>query len=241
MNKSFITNSLALAIALTGHILAEPIVFAIGLFALSGAVTNWIAVHMLFEKVPFLYGSGVIPAHFEEFKQGINKLMMEQFFTEENIDRFLSSQQSPSQALVLAPVIEKVDLAPAFNNLVDVIEQSSFGGMLAMVGGREALMPLKQPFIDKMKTSMVEISESPAFNELVKDTVESPAVVGNIRDKVSDIIVQRLNELTPQLVKEIVQDMIKKHLGWLVVWGRSFRRINWLYRRTDEYILAMAK
>ena len=35
---------------------------------------------MLFEKVPFLYGSGVIPAHFEEFKQGINNLMMEQFF-----------------------------------------------------------------------------------------------------------------------------------------------------------------
>ena len=222
MNKSLITNSLALLLTAAGHILAEPIVFAIGLFALSGAVTNWIAVHMLFEKVPFLYGSGVIPAHFEEFKQGINKLMMEQFFTEENIDRFLSSQQSPSQALVLAPVIEKVDLEPAFNNLVDVIEQSSFGGMLAMVGGREALMPLKQPFIDKMKTSMVEISESPAFNELVKDTVESPAVVGNIRDKVSDIIVQRLNELTPQLVKEIVQDMIKKHLGWLVVWGGVF-------------------
>ncbi|MBO9490407.1 DUF445 domain-containing protein [Endozoicomonas sp. G2_1] len=222
MNKSLITNSLALLLTAAGHILAEPIVFAIGLFALSGAVTNWIAVHMLFEKVPFLYGSGVIPAHFEEFKQGINNLMMEQFFTEENIDRFLSSQQSPSQALVLAPVIEKVDLEPAFNNLVDVIEQSSFGGMLAMVGGREALMPLKQPFIDKMKTSMVEISESPAFNELVKDTVESPAVVGNIRDKVSDIIVQRLNELTPQLVKEIVQDMIKKHLGWLVVWGGVF-------------------
>lgn len=222
MNKSLITNSLALLLTAAGHILAEPIVFAIGLFALSGAVTNWIAVHMLFEKVPFLYGSGVIPAHFEEFKQGINNLMMEQFFTEENIDRFLSSQQSPSQALVLAPVIEKVDLEPAFNNLVDVIEQSSFGGMLAMVGGREALIPLKQPFIDKMKTSMVEISESPAFNELVKDTVESPAVVGNIRDKVSDIIVQRLNELTPQLVKEIVQDMIKKHLGWLVVWGGVF-------------------
>lgn len=222
MNKSLITNSLALLLTAAGHILAEPIVFAIGLFALSGAVTNWIAVHMLFEKVPFLYGSGVIPAHFEEFKQGISNLMMEQFFTEENIDRFLSSQQSPSQALVLAPVIEKVDLAPAFNNLVEVIEQSSFGGMLAMVGGREALMPLKQPFIDKMKTSMVEISESPTFNELVKDAIESPAVVGNIRDKVSDIIVQRLNELTPQLVKEIVQDMIKKHLGWLVVWGGVF-------------------
>jgi len=25
--------------------------------------------------------------------------------------------------------------------------------------------------------------------------------------------------MTPQMVKEIVQTMIRKHLGWLVVWG----------------------
>jgi hypothetical protein len=25
--------------------------------------------------------------------------------------------------------------------------------------------------------------------------------------------------MTPQLVKEIVQDMIREHLGWLVIWG----------------------
>ena len=66
--------------------MAQPIVFSVGLFALSGAVTNWLAVHMLFEKVPGLYGSGVIPARFEEFKLAIRHLMMEQFFTEENID-----------------------------------------------------------------------------------------------------------------------------------------------------------
>ena len=39
-------------------------------FALSGGITNWIAIHMLFEKIPF-YGSGVIPKRFEEFKTGI--------------------------------------------------------------------------------------------------------------------------------------------------------------------------
>jgi hypothetical protein len=43
---------------------------------------------MLFEKVPGLYGSGVIPARFEDFKDGIRELIMQQFFTEENIDRF---------------------------------------------------------------------------------------------------------------------------------------------------------
>ena len=38
---------------------------------------------MLFEKVPGLYGSGVVPSRFEEFKEGIRSLIMTQFFTED--------------------------------------------------------------------------------------------------------------------------------------------------------------
>ncbi len=30
---------------------------------------------------------------------------------------------------------------------------------------------------------------------------------------------KRLEELTPTMVKEIIQQMIRIHLGWLVVWG----------------------
>lgn len=43
----------------------------------------------------------------------------------------------------LAPVIEKVDLDPAFDALVVTVEQSSLGGMLAMFGGSDAITPLK--------------------------------------------------------------------------------------------------
>ena len=50
-----------------------------GLFALSGGNTNWLAIHMLFERVPGFYGSGVIQLRFDEFKMGIRKLIMEQF------------------------------------------------------------------------------------------------------------------------------------------------------------------
>ena len=122
----------------------------------------------------------------------------------------------------LTPVIEKIDLSPAFNNLVEVIEQSSFGPMLAMVGGSEAIQPMREPFIEKMKASIQEISQSEEFNTLLREELEQPNIIAGMRDKVSDIIEKRLNELTPQLVKEIVQAMIKKHLGWLVVWGGVF-------------------
>lgn len=222
MNKSIITNIIALLATLVGYLSAQPVVFTVGLFALSGAITNWMAIHMLFEKVPLLYGSGVIPARFEEFKAAIRTLMMEQFFTKENIERFVSDSSEKASTIDLTSVIAKVDLSPAFNSLVEVIEQSSFGPMLAMVGGSEAIQPMKEPFIEKMKSSIQEISQSEQFNSLLRQELEQPTMVAGMRDKVSDIIEKRLNELTPQLVKEIIQAMIKKHLGWLVVWGGIF-------------------
>lgn len=222
MNKAFITNLIALACIVIGYYLAELVVLTVGLFAFSGAVTNWLAIHMLFEKVPGLIGTGVIPARFEEFKAAIKSMMMEQFFTDENIDKFLSSGPSVATDLHLAPVIEKVDLAPAFDDLVEVIMQSSFGGMLGMFGGQEALKPLKEPFQEKMKASLVTMTQTEEFSALLKSEIEQPAVLSDIKSKVSAIIESRLEELTPQLVKQIIQDMIKQHLGWLVVWGGVF-------------------
>ncbi|MDI5848579.1 DUF445 domain-containing protein [Shewanella xiamenensis] len=221
MNKSLVTNVLAAICVILGYVLSLPILFNVGLFALSGAVTNWLAVYMLFEKVPGLYGSGVVPSRFEEFKLGIAHLMMKQFFTAENIDRFLSEKEGISQ-IDLAPVIEKVDLAPSFDALVNTVAQSSFGGMLAMFGGTEALMPLKEPFIEKMKASLVDMAESEQFRGLLKQELEQPNVMADLQQKIANIVEQRLNELTPQMVKQIVQEMIQTHLGWLVVWGGVF-------------------
>ncbi len=84
MNKSLVTNLLALLAMAVGWFAALPWLWTMGLFAFSGAVTNWLAVHMLFEKVPLLYGSGVIPARFTELKQALHRLVMEQFFSVDN-------------------------------------------------------------------------------------------------------------------------------------------------------------
>ncbi len=222
MNKSFSTNVLTVLVVLAGYFLSNELVFTIGLFAMSGALTNWLAVHMLFEKVPGLYGSGVIPARFEDFKTGIRELMMLQFFTEENIDRFLSDRDGKAAHFDLEPVISKIDMSPAYESLVSVIQESSFGGMLAMVGGTAALVPLKEPFIEKMKLSLIEMSQSDEFDALLREEIEQPDVLAEMRLKIQSIIEQRLDELTPQLVKEIIQRMIKEHLGWLVVWGGVF-------------------
>jgi len=221
MNKSLVTNGLAIIVVVVGYMLQQSIILSVGLFALSGAITNWLAVHMLFEKVPGLYGSGVIPARFEDFKLGIKNLMMVQFFTAENIDRFLKGGEG-SNDLHLAPVIEKVDLSPSFDTLVETIMQSSFGSMLGMFGGEEALKPLKEPFIKNMKISLAEMTQKEEFQQLLRDELEQPDVMTDIRQQVEAIVENRLNELTPELVKDIIQQMIRQHLGWLVVWGGVF-------------------
>ena len=223
MTKNVVTNGVAAVITLLGWYLQQPLVLSVGLFALSGALTNWLAVHMLFEKVPLLYGSGVIPARFEQFKTGIYQLVMTQFFSSDNIDRFLAGkQQNHSQAFDFTPVIEQTDLSPAFDSLVKVVEQSSFGGMLGMFGGTAALTPLKEPFIAKLKLALVDVSQSDEFNQLVLAQLDKPEQLEGIRNQVDIIVQQRLNELTPALVKDIIQQMIRQHLGWLVVWGGVF-------------------
>ena len=222
LNKSLIANFFALAIFASGYLFKNPLILNIGLFALAGAFTNWLAVHMLFEKIPGLYGSGVIPARFEDFKSGIGDLMMQQFFTAENIDRFLSDSAGHAAHFDFAPIIDKVDMEPAYASMVSAVEESSFGSMLGMFGGTAALEPLKDPFISKMKTALIDISQSDKFNELLLLNIEQPKIIDEMRSKVESIIEQRLNELTPQLVKEIIQTMIRQHLGWLVVWGGVF-------------------
>lgn len=221
MNKNLLTNLIALALVLLGWWLAQPLLLSVGLFALAGAITNTLAIHMLFEKVPLLYGSGVIPLRFNEFKTGIRQLVMTQFFNQANIARFLADQDT-QRAFDFAPVIEQTDLSPAFTSLLKVVEQSSFGGMLAMFGGTAALLPLQEPFIAKLKLALTEITQTEHFHQLVQAQLADAGQMQHLTMQAEHIVQQRLEELTPELVKQIMQQMIREHLGWLVVWGGVF-------------------
>jgi uncharacterized membrane protein YheB (UPF0754 family) len=225
VNKSTVTNLIAVIIILTGYICPfyPEITKAIGFFAFSGAITNWLAIHMLFEKVPLLYGSGIIPARFEEFKVSIKKLMMEQFFTLENIEHFIEKQeQEGSNVLNIKPLLNAVDYEKIYEGLVSSIMNSSFGSMLMMMGGEEALLPLKQSFIEKMQHTLQDMVESDRFKHALQQSLNAHKIGEELTGKIEDVIDKRLSELTPQMVKEIVQAIIKEHLGWLVVWGGVF-------------------
>ena len=223
MNKNLITNIVAFIIAFSGYLLGINELFIVGLFALSGAITNSLAIHMLFEKIPFLYGSGVITERFEEFKSSIYSMMMDQFFTKEHLINFFSSElEENSPKINFNELLDKTDFTPAFESLKSAVMESSFGNMLGMFGGEAALEPLREPFAKKMKSAMNKIVHTDSFQNTLHKALSSDRIADDIHKKVSEIVIKRLDELTPYMVKEIVQKMIKEHLGWLVVWGGVF-------------------
>ena len=127
-NKSLVTNLVAIAIIAAAYFspYQAELLKSIGFFALSGAITNWLAIFMLFEKVPLLYGSGVIPNRFEEFKTSIKQLMMDQFFTPRNIEQFIEKEeQQGGHVLNLEPLLNAVDYDRIYEGLVSAIMEST--------------------------------------------------------------------------------------------------------------------
>jgi uncharacterized membrane protein YheB (UPF0754 family) len=190
-----------------------------GLFALSGAITNQLAIHMLFERVPFLYGSGVIEKNFETFKASIAQMIMKQFFTKEQLSRFFEEEE---KNIDLAPLVDNADFSPAFDALSVTVMESKFGGAISMFGGEEALEGLREPFSRKLKSAVTSIVSSEAFKAQLNHHIQNSALSDDMIDSVENLIHKRLDELTPKMVKELVQELIKEHLGWLVVWGGVF-------------------
>ena len=212
MNKPIVSNLLALGILLFSFI-DTPVsgyCFSVGMFALSGGITNWLAIHMLFEKIPFIVGSGVIEIQFEAFKKGIKQLILKEFFNRKNIEIIYEDLRNDA--------VNKINLSfnedEIFNSFIDVLEKSSLSKTLEMFGGAKILEPLKNPLVAKFKQILIELIDKQDDNNY--DDIKT------LEGKITSVINDKLNELTPQRVEEIMQDMIRQHLGWLVVWGAIF-------------------
>ena len=103
-------------------------------------------------------------------------------------------------------IVDKVDFDRVFAGLIEAIEASKLGSMLAMVGGKEALEPLREPVTIKLKDIIAELATESTDGEASSDFTRV------LVEKVEHIIDSRLDELTPENVKIIVQNMIRKHL-----------------------------
>lgn len=220
LNKSFLTNLIAAIVFVSSYLAPEFIgrnaLMLASLFALSGAVTNWLAIYMLFEKIPGLYGSGVIALRFHQFKESIRALIMENFFTEENFIKV--TQGALPHTIQPELILDKIDFDKVFNSFVMVIKDSSYGGMFKLFGGEKIFEPLQKPFKLEFEKQASEILSNIDIASVLRKETD----FDTFKSKISAMVDTTLNELTPQRVKKIVEDMMRTHLGWLVVWGGVF-------------------
>ncbi len=219
ISKSTLTDIVSVSLIGIGFAsYVDPILYT-GLFAFSGAITNQLAIFMLFNKVPFLYGSGVIEENFESFKASIKDMIMKQFFTKEQLTAFFQGEE---RKIDLAPLVESADFSPAFNALSQSVMESKLGNMLNMFGGEQALESLKEPFSRKLKSAVVGIVSSETFKAQINHHLENSSLNDDILNTIEELITSRLNDLTPSMVSDLVHELIHTHLGWLVVWGGIF-------------------
>ena len=222
MSKSLLTDLFSILLIGVAFVVPQAYHDAVlftGLFAFSGAVTNQLAIHMLFEKVPFLYGSGVIEKNFDTFKLSIKEMMMKQFFTKEQLEAFFHQEE---QKIDLVPLVENTDFSPAFDALSKTVMESKFGGAVSLFGGESALEGLREPFSKKLRSAVSAIVSSSVFKAQLEHHIQGSALSEDMLVSIDELITKRLEELSPTMVKALVQELIKEHLGWLVVWGGVF-------------------
>ncbi len=221
-SKSTLTDTVSLLLIALGMLTVEPYASPLlytGLFAFSGAVTNQLAIYMLFNRVPLLYGSGVIENNFESFKNSIKTMIMKQFFNQEQIQAFFNQEK---QRINLAPLVESADFSPAFVALKQSVMESKLGNALNLFGGEQALDSLEEPFSKKLQSAVIKIVDSKSFKNQLEHHLNQSSLSEDLHKRIEALITQRLDELTPKMVNDLVHELIHNHLGWLIVWGGVF-------------------
>ncbi len=221
-SKSTLTDTVSLLLIGLGMLTVEPYASPLlytGLFAFSGAVTNQLAIYMLFNRVPLLYGSGVIENNFESFKNSIKTMIMKQFFNQEQIQAFFNQEK---QRINLAPLVESADFSPAFVALKQSVMESKLGNALNLFGGEQALDSLEEPFSKKLQSAVIKIVDSKSFKNQLEYHLSQSSLSEDLHKRIEALITQRLDELTPKMVNDLVHELIHNHLGWLIIWGGVF-------------------
>lgn len=215
--KGNVSNLISLALLLAGlwgraeGVAGSEWVLAVGLFGFAGGATNWLAVKMLFDRVPLLYGSGVIPARFRAIREAVKDAIMRYFFDEEYLARFFAERMAGEDAK------EKVQTALASAEVDEIIDRkleelaASPQGMMIQLVGTQRVKPLVKQFVIDVGSEIAPLLAGGMGTE-----------ASAMRAQVDGLLATKLEELTPDRVKEMMEEVIREHLGWLIVWGNVF-------------------
>ncbi len=221
LDKGSISSLISLGLLIAGWFGARYAVtgsgwlLAAGLFGFAGGMTNWLAVKMLFDPVPLLYGSGVIPARFREIRAQIRDLILRHFFSDDQLSRHMhwhcgNGDPDPEMERLVQALMQSSEVDAAIDRKLAELVQSPLGMVLQIAGARR-VKPLVREFLGEAGQAL-----APRLQRELNAKVLDPAL---LRERVDQLLAARLEELSPDMVKKMMEEVIREHLGWLVVWG----------------------
>ncbi|XRB15161.1 DUF445 domain-containing protein [Pseudoscourfieldia marina] len=195
-------------------------IFYFGLFGFAGGITNWIAIKMLFDEIPGVYGSGIIPKQFKQIRTTIKRMVMETFFEPKFLEKQLRERlskyaNSDAAREAVSSLMSTPEFESALDEKLNQFGSGMTGTMLKMLGLDPMVMkPYVKPFVEGVAEDCAPF--------LAQMLAEGNLPVLQLRDEVDRLMEERLKELTAEKVKALVEDIMREHLGWLVVWGVIF-------------------
>ncbi|KAJ6254318.1 hypothetical protein M0813_12501 [Anaeramoeba flamelloides] len=239
LTKGTISNSITFFFLILGLILIKTntknenqqtfgqYLLAFGLFGFAGGVTNWLAVKMLFDKIGYgkyyLPGSAIIPHRFKAIRETVKNTIMKTFFDEDYLKKYISKKfneimtssdlniEEKLKNILESPKVEKI-----IDQKLDDLKNKPEGLVLVMMGIEPSkLKPLILPFI---------VNAAKDFAPLLLSAFDPKKFIKirKVRRELDKLMTEKLKELTPPIVKKLMEDVIREHLGWLIVWGCVF-------------------
>eukprot|EP00753_Platysulcus_tardus_P020543 PLAT8199.1.p1 GENE.PLAT8199.1~~PLAT8199.1.p1 ORF type:complete len:293 (+),score=133.02 PLAT8199.1:46-924(+) len=204
-------------------------VLSFGLFGFAGGFTNWLAVKMLFDRVPFLIGSGIIPRRFQEIRRTVKDTIMKTFFdldylAEQMKTRAGQLMESFDLAERLVAVLDDPEIDAIILDKLKGVAATPEGMMLNMAagffpGGQEAGLAAIAGMVKPMLSGFArEVAPKLMASFDITETLPPERV----RDEIDALMTEKLRMLTPEVVKALMEEVIRTHLGWLIVWGNVF-------------------
>jgi len=241
LNKGSISNLATFSVMLLGMMMtaatkaehacpAEPETFgqamarwvlAAGLFGFAGGITNWVAIKMLFDRVCNLPGSGVIPMRFKEIRQVIKDTIMKTFFDGPYLEQYMNKKMASLAGELnigakIKEMLEKPEVDAMITKALEELGSKPEGTMIMMMG----IMPIQlKPLITPFLSSMAD-DIGPLLGQMFD--MKSIMSVEKLRSEIDLLMTEKLLELTPEIVRDLLEEVMRKHLGCLIVWGNVF-------------------
>ncbi len=202
---------------------------------------GWAAV-ATFGWRALLVGSGVIPARFREIRTKIRQLIMTHFFEPGSLEQYFREHRADfdprrylrgrSDGLGLIPSLlednwDKIAsaqmLEPILDRQIQKLVDSPMGGVLVMMG-IENVKPAVAQFVAGLLGQVKEnaIQAVGGLDVDFTSYLDEHRMALDVCRHVEGLLESKLQQLDAQRVKRLLEEVIRRHLGWLVLWGNVF-------------------